>query len=112
MRPIKKQTKRTILGLQGPVGEKQEDRGEVKSKLKELQEKGIPLLFIKDPITKKPSVSLSLLIISFVLSVFSLANKFAKIVEGVDVDNTLQLLIICASLYFGRSLSKKIKDKE
>jgi hypothetical protein len=39
----------------------------------------------------------------------SLLNKFAKVVDGVDIENTLELLIICASLYFGRSLSKKIE---
>jgi ABC-type bacteriocin/lantibiotic exporter with double-glycine peptidase domain len=84
----------------------------IKSKLKELQDKGIPLVFVKDPLTKLPSVSLTLLLVSFLLSVFSLINKFAKIVDGVDVDNTLELLIVCASLYFGRSMSKKMNDKD
>jgi hypothetical protein len=81
----------------------------IKEKIKELQEQGVPLFFIKDPITKQPSVSLSLLLLSFSLCIFSLINKFAKIVQGVDVENSLQLLIICASLYFGRSLSKKME---
>jgi ABC-type bacteriocin/lantibiotic exporter with double-glycine peptidase domain len=84
----------------------------LKEHIKKLQEQGIPLLFVRDPLTKQPSVSLTLLIISFFLSIFSLINKFAKIVEGVDVDNTLELLVVCASLYFGRSLSKKINDKD
>ena len=84
----------------------------LKELIKELQDKGAPLVFLRDPITKLPSVSLSLLIISFILSIFALINKFAKVVDGVDVENTLQLLIICASLYFGRSLSKKMNNKE
>ncbi len=84
----------------------------LKELIKELQDKGIPVIFLRDPITKLPSVSLTLLLASFILSIFSLINKFAKIVDGVDVDNTLQLLIITASLYFGRSLSKKMNDKE
>jgi beta-phosphoglucomutase-like phosphatase (HAD superfamily) len=84
----------------------------LKELIKELQERGAPLVFLRDPITKLPSVSLSLLIISFILSIFALINKFAKIVDGVDVDNTLELLIITSSLYFGRSLSKKMNDKE
>jgi hypothetical protein len=74
-----------------------------------LQKQGIPLVFVRDPITKVPSVSLTLLLLSFSISLFALINKFAKIVEGVDVDNSLELLIICASLYFGRSISKKLK---
>jgi hypothetical protein len=85
---------------------------QIKNKLKELQEQGFPIIFLRDPITKQPSVSLTLVVISFLLSLLSLINKFAKVVDCVDVENTLQLLIICASLYFGRSLSKKMKDKE
>ena len=73
---------------------------------------GFPIVYLRDPITKQPSVSLTLLVVSFALGFFSLINKFAKIVDGVDVDNSLELLVICASLYFGRSISKKTKDKE
>lgn len=77
--------------------------------IEKLQKEGVPLIFIKDPVHKTPSVSLTLLIVSFTLTVFSLINKFAKIVDGVDIDNSLELLIICGSLYFGRSISKKTK---
>lgn len=81
----------------------------LKLKMEEYQRGGIPLVFIKDPVTKEPSVSLSLLLVAFVLNLFSLINKFAKLFEGVDIENSLQLLIVCASLYFGRSLSKKMQ---
>lgn len=81
----------------------------LQSIISKLQKQGIPLIFVMDPITKVPSVSLTLLLLSFSISLFALINKFAKIVEGVDVDNSLELLIICASLYFGRSISKKLK---
>jgi hypothetical protein len=84
----------------------------LKQILKEMQENGVVLLFVRDPVSKQPSVSLTLLIVSFTLTVLSLLNKVAKLVDGVDIENTLQLLIICASLYFGRSLSKKMNDKE
>ena len=77
-----------------------------------MQENGVVLLFVRDPVSKKPSVSLTLLVVSFTLTILSLLNKVAKIVDGVDVDNTLELLIITSSLYFGRSLSKKMNDKE
>lgn len=81
----------------------------IKLIVSKLQKEGIPLIFVRDPIRKLPSVSLTLLLISFSVSLFALVNKFAKIVEGVDVDNSLELLIICASLYFGRSLSSKMR---
>jgi hypothetical protein len=74
-----------------------------------MQEDGLPIFFFRDPVTKLPSVSLTLLIVSFTLTVLSLLNKVAKLVDGVDIENTIQLLIICASLYFGRSLSKKME---
>jgi hypothetical protein len=81
----------------------------LKAKLKERKEQGFDIIFLRDPTTKLPSVSLTLLIISFTMCMLSLLNKFAKVVDGVDIENTLELLIICASLYFGRSLSKKIE---
>ncbi len=84
----------------------------IKAAVQWLNEKGIPLAFVRDPITQLPSVSLTLLIISFTLCIVSLINKFAKIVDGMDVENTIQLLIICASLYFGRSLSKKMDNSD
>jgi hypothetical protein len=50
--------------------------------------------------------------VSFTLTIFSLINKFSKLVDGVDIENTLQLLLICSSLYFGRSLSKLMNKDE
>jgi hypothetical protein len=82
----------------------------IKEFIKYLQENGVPIFFIKDPATKSPSVSLTMLVISFSLCVFSLINKAAKVFEGIDVDNSLELLIISSSLYFGRTLSKKFKS--
>ena len=77
-----------------------------------LTKRGVPLFYLRDPITKLPSVSLTMLGIAFVLSVVSLINKFAKLTDGMDVENTLQLLIICASLYVGRGWSKKMENSD
>jgi hypothetical protein len=74
--------------------------------IKELQSRGLPLFFVQDPVTRLPSVSLTLLIVSFTLAILSLLNKVANIVDGVDVENTLELLIITASLYFGRAFTR------
>lgn len=80
--------------------------------IKKLQDAGLPLFFVKDPVSKLPSVSLTMLVVSFTICVISLLNKFAKIVEGVDLDGSMELLIITSSLYFGRSLSKKMQKEE
>ena len=79
----------------------------IQNKIKGWQKDGVPILFWRDEQKKAPSVSLTMMLISFGLCVFALINKFAKIVEGVDVDNSLELFMICAGLYFGRSLNKK-----
>jgi hypothetical protein len=84
----------------------------INNQIKRWQKQGVPILFWRDEQKKAPSVSLTMMLISFGLCVFALINKFAKIVEGVDIDNSLQLFMICAGLYFGRSLSKKIEPIE
>lgn len=84
----------------------------IQSKIKSWQKDGVPILFWRDEQKKAPSVSLTMMLISFGLCVFALINKFAKIVEGVDVDNSLELFMICAGLYFGRSLSKKTSSDD
>jgi hypothetical protein len=84
----------------------------IQKKVKEWQEQGVPIFFFRDEQKKGPSVSLSMMLIAFALSVFSLINKFAKIVDGVDVDNSIELFIVTASLYMGRSFSKKIRSEK
>lgn len=76
-------------------------------KLKEFHnrmvEAGIPLWFVRDPVKKQPSVSLTMMLISFTFYLFTLVNKFGKWFS--DVDGAAQLLLITAGLYFGRSFS-------
>lgn len=75
------------------------------------QKNGVPILFWRDEQKKAPSVSLTMMLVSFILCILSLINKAAKVVEGVDVENSLQLFMICAGLYFGRSFGK-LKSSE
>ena len=83
--------------------------------VRDMQKKGIPVFLFRDEKTKGPSVSLSLLLISFAISALGLLGKYAKLVDGIDVNNSFELLIITSSLYFGRKWSKKFapgKDDE
>lgn len=84
----------------------------IKAQIKEWQEKGVPIFFLRDPITKLPSVSLTMMVVSFTLCFVSLLNSFAKLFKGIDIENSLQLLIITSSLYLGRSFSKKMVNTE
>lgn len=79
----------------------------IKAFIKKLQDLGLPLMWIRDPVTKQPSVSLSIMIISFAIVILSLVNLFANIFKGVDIANSMYLFIITSGLYFGRSIVKK-----
>ena len=66
---------------------------------------GVKLPFLRDPLTQKPSVTLTMLLISFNFYLFTLVNQLAKFFS--DIDGAGQLLIITSSLYLGRSFSTK-----
>lgn len=79
-------------------------------KLKELSrkmnDKGIPLPTITDPKSGKGSVSLTLVFISFNLCVAGIVGKWAGLMGGIDVNQALNLFMVCAGLYWGRKLQK------
>lgn len=83
----------------------------IKELLNTLHEKGIKLPYFRDPIKGTPSVSLTMLVISFFIYLLCLVNKFAGFFGGVDLDGSFQLLILAASLYFGRSFASTGKGK-
>ena len=66
---------------------------------------GLRLPYLRDPLTQKPSVTLTMLFISFNFYLFTLINQFAKFFS--DIDGAGQLLIITSGLYLGRSFSTK-----
>lgn len=74
--------------------------------------KGIPVPVIRDPKTNKPSVSLTLLVVSSGIVIFGLFNKVAKLVDGVDMNSALSFFYSSASLYFGRKMSDISNKKE
>jgi len=82
--------------------------------LDRLNKKGIPLPLLRDPTTSQGSVSLTMMVTSFVVCLITLAGKITNVVGEVDYSNCLWLFGICSSLYFGRKLNKKslkeIKD--
>jgi hypothetical protein len=89
-------------------------------KLKQLQnklthlclKKGIAVPVLRDPVTQQPSASFTLLVVSSGLVIFGLINKMAKLVDGVDIENALQLFYASAGLYFGRKLTGDNKEED
>jgi len=85
----------------------QEAKAWFDGELKKLQDKGIPLVFFQDYKTKEPSVSFTMLIVSFMLCVGAVIAKVAesKLLGGLNFEYCLQLLMFSGALYFGRNLS-------
>ena len=62
---------------------------------------------IRDPLTSKGSVSLTLVFLSSIYVQLALLNMFAQMFKGVDIVNALYWHGMGLALYYGRSFSKK-----
>ena len=79
----------------------------IKELFSQLNSKGIPIPMVRDPKTGVASISLTLLIISALNVQAGLIGKYAKMLEGIDLNQALNFFMIAAGLYFGRNLSTK-----
>ena len=80
---------------------------EILTKLKNLiRDRGILLPFIQD--NGKPSVSLTLLMTSFLIWILGAT----EIIKDMDLDKCENLFMICYAGYFGRKLTKDDKNKK
>jgi len=87
----------------------------IKGFISQLNEKGVPLPMLRDPKTGMPSVSLTMLFISFNVVLIGLMGKLAGFFGGVDVQQAIYWNVLTSSLYFGRTLSYKgteVKNEE
>ena len=78
--------------------------------IKELQEKGLPLIILRDNVTGKPSITYSFFVVSGVLVILGLIGKFAKVSGGIDMDNALSFFYGCGAMYVGRKMTNKNND--
>lgn len=67
-------------------------------------EKGIPVPLLRDPKDKLPSISYSMVFITFNVVLFGLIGKWAKYFD-IDLANALTLFGVTSGLYFGRKLT-------
>lgn len=77
-----------------------------------LNEKGVPLPFVRDPGTDQPSATLTMMIISFAIAAGGLMGKFAKVLGDVDVSGANYLFLTAAGLYLGRRINSDGKKTE
>lgn len=79
----------------------------IKKIIKELQEKGFPIIILRDNLTGKPSITYSFFVISGILVILGLLGKFAKVSGGIDIENALSFFYGCGAMYIGRKLTVK-----
>ena len=78
----------------------------LKNLFKRANEVGIYIPVLQDPKTKKPSVSMTMMVISFNLCLIAMIGKWSKAFDGIDPSQATNLFMICSALYFGRKISK------
>jgi len=76
-----------------------------------LNEKGIPLPLLRDPKTDGPSVTLTLMLISFALAAGALVGKFSKLLGDLDTSGANYLFLTTAGLYLGRKMNSDTNKK-
>lgn len=77
----------------------------IKQFIDSLNSKGIPLPLLRDPKVNGPSISFTMMFISFNVVLVGLIGKYAKALDGIDVQQAIYWFICCAGLYFGRALN-------
>jgi hypothetical protein len=71
-----------------------------------LNSKGIPLPVLRDPINQAPSVTLTMMFVSFNTVLIGLIGKFSNKLGGIDLTQAIYWFGICAGLYLGRRMTK------
>lgn len=78
----------------------------------DLNEKGVPIPLVRDPNTDSPSVTMTMMIISFMIAAGGLIGKFANILGAVDTSGANYLFLTAAGLYLGRRMSSDGKKMD
>lgn len=79
----------------------------IKDIIDKLNSKGIPIPLIRDPKTG-PSVSLTMLFLSFNLVFFGLIGKYSSVLD-IDLNQAIQIFYGTSALYFGRKFQRDPK---
>jgi len=77
----------------------------IKGLIKTLNEKGIPTPIMRDMVNNKPSITYTMLLVAFVLTILSAFNLGEEQL-GLKFDQCLQLLSYVGIGYIGRKYQK------
>jgi hypothetical protein len=73
----------------------------LKNLLRSANEFGIPIPYLKDPVSKKASVTLTMFVVAFTITILATIGKITKV---LDFDSTamLTLYVTSGGFYLGR----------
>ena len=77
-----------------------------------LRDSGIPTILLQDPLTKLPSLTFTMVAVSFGMCLLALMGKTVALLGGLDYQNCKDLLTITGVGYLGRQGQKLFEDKE
>lgn len=80
----------------------------IKSFYNKMNQQGLSFPVLKDPTTQQPSVSLTMMIISFVFCLAGLMTKLNSTDLDVDMSQALTLFGVTSALYFSRKATTAI----
>lgn len=84
----------------------------LKKILKSMNENGIMFPVVHDPVSKRGSITCTMVIVSFGICVIGVIGKVSKVLDGVDLTAAHSLLVISLSAYLGRKLQQNGKQVE
>ena len=83
----------------------------LKQLFSKLNDLGIALPFIRDPKTGKSSVTLTLMLISFITVLGGQLSKFSKLFGDIDMSSAMGLFVATSALYLGRKMQNDSKNQ-
>lgn len=76
----------------------------IKELFRKMNENGIPMPMIRDPVTGRASVTLTMMILSFNTALLGQLGKFTKLLGDIDMTSAMSLFVATSALYLGRKL--------
>lgn len=83
----------------------------IKQLISQMNEAGVPLPMMRDPLTGKASVTLTMMILSFNTALLGQLGKFTKLLGDVDMTSAMSLFVATSALYLGRKLQSNGSSK-
>ena len=84
----------------------------LKNFLKYANEHGIMIPLLYDPLSKSPSVTLTLVVISSNIVLVGMLGKLSNLLGGVDLTQAIYWNLLCLGAYLGRTLIRNKQEKE